>query len=342
MKRLNSLILKISLNPITFVYLNVIIYFIALISYEYRIDIFFPSATLFLMFLFLFPLTIINSIFKNNLNSSIILTGYYWKVYALIILLANLLEYLYCGIPFLSLLGIGKHVIYAKYGLPLIHHISVSSWILVFIPFNKKRISFFVQLFSLANPLLIINRDILLLTLFCFIIKYILKNRKSHIFLYGCFAFCFLFGYIGNMRTGSAANNIILPFKENIKIKNDFLNWFFVYVTCSYFNFTNDFFSKCSYLQVPNINTFPEIIEWYRYFDLFGIFAFFLIIYSFLIYLKTKSKNKIDYFVLYVFLIYEALMTIFSKKIFITHTIYQFLVFFLIINMKKLKTLLKV
>ena len=113
LKYLNTLLLKISISPITFIYLNVIIYFIALINYEYRIDISFPTATLFLIFLFLLTLTIINSNFKTKIHSSITLTGFYWKTYAIVILMSNLLEYFYCGIPFLSLFGIGKHIFYA-------------------------------------------------------------------------------------------------------------------------------------------------------------------------------------------------------------------------------------
>ena len=181
-KTFNSFLLHL-LVPSLFVFLSIFTFIMSYFGYEYDRDISYSKVLLIFLILFALLFFSIDKFYGKTilLDKTIILKSTIWKFVGLFILFINIAEFLLFGVPLLSLLGIGKFVIYAKYVLPLFHHIAVSSWLLLFIKYKNKSIEFLMHLFALLNPFLIVNRDLILLTYFTLFIKILLNNRKSRI-----------------------------------------------------------------------------------------------------------------------------------------------------------------
>lgn len=324
MTKINNFILSL-INPTMFVFTN---FFAAILSYTGYIFTKHSNLNIYFFILiitfFLFLIVLYKYLYKNIFNKEIFLSNFYWHILIKIIVLSNIIEYIYFGIPFLSLLGIGKTVIYAKYGLPLIHHIAVTSWLIIFI--KKKCVLY--DIFACLNPILIMNRDLMLFTIFCLIIRNILNKRNSKFVLLAIILVVILFVGLGNLRSGSSAlSDTGLPIKSNIIKENNTLLWFFTYISCSYFNFFNNINTKTFNLEFLNINTFPEVYYWFVNLDFFGIYLFFISIFMLLVIFSRYSVINESFKVLYIYLLYNSIMTLFGKKFFTTNTIFVVLLF---------------
>lgn len=323
----NNWILE-TLNPSFFLFINIFSLFFAINIYFYRSDISFAKFLLILLILLTFDLCFFSTkkefSFKNV--NYIYLKGAYWDFYVLLVVLASCSEYLYFGSPLLGIWGIGKRTLYANFGFPLIHHITVSSWILVFYQSEKRAISVFSWIFALINPFLLLTRDLMILTFFAFAIKFIIANRNTKIFLFFLILFFLLFGALGNLRSGGLDVNVI-PFKfENINNKKSFV-WIVTYFTSSWFNFINNIFRKDYFLEVGFLNVFPEVTVLYNSGGLLGFIFFYIFVFFFLMYFAVKKEWDYCFSVLYVNLLYRSIMTIFGRTLFNTNMVYILLVF---------------
>jgi hypothetical protein len=80
----------------------------------------------------------LNKFFKNLLQDQFAdacLTHDLWKTFGLIVILVGILEIVYFSLPLLGTL------IYIDFGFSFLHHIAVSSWLLIFIEFKSKRLN---------------------------------------------------------------------------------------------------------------------------------------------------------------------------------------------------------
>lgn len=331
------------MNSVFFLYLNLITFLLAYFGYNYVIN---KSTFIVYFFVILFISFSIIIFYQNfskqlSLKTNIYLSGTIWTFYFVIIIICNLIEYISFGFPFISILGYGKKIIYAQYGFPLIHHISVSSWIGLFIKTKNQTLNSFFCLFAIINPLLIINRDLLLLTFFCLFIIILLKNRNSLIPIILMIFVAIIFGVLGNFRSGSALENTNLPILNDEIKSNSLLLWLFTYITSSWYNFFNNIISKSDILIYKNINTFPGVYYWFKNLDTMGIILFYYCNFLVLFFID-KLKNQIkEYQVLYLYILYQSFMTIFSNKIFKTNTLYTAMIFIFIMLLQHNKKYFK-
>lgn len=334
---LNKIVQKINksikniFSPDFFIILNAFIFFISLNAYYFNFDAsfcYFLIALLLIIYLTLkFPTSCYVKRFEFGEN--LFLKDSFWIFYSIVVLCANLCEFAYFGIPFLSLFGIGKSIIYADYGFSLIHHISVGSWILVFVKTRKVVINNLFLLFSLINPILIINRDLLLLTFLSFFLLSLLNNKRTKKALIIAICVILLFVVMGNLRSGNALKNTNLPFKSKFVGKTQIFIWLMTYATSSYFNFVNNLYTKSRFLKLSNINVFPESYYFYEVLDTFGFFVFYIIVCFFLISILKKAEKKRYFRVFFVYMFFQSCMTVFSRKFFTTDTLYELMVFML-------------
>lgn len=330
-KFFNSVI-SFFLSPHTFLLLNLLMFLLAYCCYKYNIDVSIANFYVSPLY-FLYPILLyISRKYKSVLrfDEDLSTDNKCLRNYAKLVLAVNCLEYAFFGIPLLSLFGIGKHIIYADYGFPLLHHIAVSSWIFIFVSFKKQWINYIAKLYAVLNPFLIINRDLMLLTFFCCVVYVVSKNKKSKMPFLIFVLIVIAFGALGNLRSGKALNVTPLPIKIEFLADKSILKWLFVYATSSYFNFLNNIFSKNYHLQVSNINVFPECFYWYVSLDVFGMIIFYIIIFTLLLLIAKNGKRKISFRFFYVFFLYETIMTLFGRKVFVTHTVYQLAIFTII------------
>lgn len=238
----------------------------------------------------------------------------------ILIIGVNILEYISFGIPLT-----GK-VVYAFFGFPLLHHIAVSSWMLSFSKKNK------IKIFSYINPILMLNRDLLLLTIFSIFIINIINQKLKLKYIFPIIVIVLLgFGALGEIRSPNALSIIKLPFREYIYILPNILKWPLIYISSSYFNFLFNLNNGSSYLLYSSfINVFPEVYKYYDLFNYSGVIVFLSSVYCVnVLFFLNSYKNK-NYLMLYIYLIYQSIMTLFSSKYFITNTLFTilFLIFF--------------
>ena len=222
------------LNPYNYLLLSSILSFTTFLFYsEGSLKIIYLSIPIFILFIISYPFG--KSIIQKNstyyLNKELKLSSIYWKVVAFFIVCFAIIEYLSFGFP------LYKGVIYVNFGFPIIHHLVVTSWILIFIKFKSKKINLFLLIFAFLNPILIANRDIFLLTIFAFLCKKTFENKINiKLFVILLSVMFILFGLIGQLRSGNALQLINLPFTFDSNEINPILFWIILYITSSTFN----------------------------------------------------------------------------------------------------------
>lgn len=251
------------------------------------------------------------------------LGGLSWRLLGYLVVIVGISELAYFGVP---LLGVAN---YAEYGFPFLHHIAVFSWVLLFISYAKYEKVFFA-FFAFLNPLLIMNRDLLLLTGFVLLMVLILKGYVSFLrFVCLLLFFCVVFGLLGQMRSGYAMSLIELPTTFALDELPSSISWPFLYLTSSTFNFLDNMFSDSIVLYEPLINVLPEYEFFYFMFGDSGFFLYFFLTFS-IVFVSYLAFNKLS-ILLFLFLLYQFMMgVIFADKFYISHTLFVVLVFVLL------------
>lgn len=238
---------------------------------------------------------------------------------ACLVIASSLIEYMVFGIP---LMGDG---LYTEFGFPFIHHIAVTSWLLIFI-FKTESNIFLRKIFlafALLNPLLMLNRDILLLTLFCIITIYLeeRKLRLRSLVLIMLLVLMF-FGLVGQIRSPLALSIVTLPFSFDRSLVPDIVMWPVIYITSSAFNMYFNLNFKSLDLYCELINVFPEAYRWVADFGYFAFPTFYFFVMCGLTFFNKISSICGEFYPVYVYFVYQAYMSIFSVKVFTTNSFF--------------------
>ncbi len=238
---------------------------------------------------------------------------------AYLVIASSLIEYMVFGIP---LMGDG---LYTEFGFPLIHHLAVTSWLLIFIfkaESNKLLRRIFLA-FALLNPLLMLNRDILLLTLFCIMTIY-LKERKVRLrsLVLIMLLVLILFGLVGQVRSPLALGIISLPFSFDTSLVPEIVMWPLIYITSSAFNMFYNLDLKSLDLYCELINVFPEAYRWVADFGYFAFPTFYFFVMCGLTFFNKISSIYGEFYPVYIYFVYQAYMSIFSVKVFTTNSFF--------------------
>ena len=110
---------------------------------------------------------------RDSIKRSMKLDTILWRLYGYLICLIGLSELLYFGVPLLG------QVRYIDFGFTILHHIAVTTWLLVFINFKYKLVNLASVIFAVIFPLLIFNRDVFLLTLCCLLFKGLIHQKLN-------------------------------------------------------------------------------------------------------------------------------------------------------------------
>lgn len=308
-------------NPFTLILL---INFIVFASYELHSLPFLIliSPTIILAIGYIFYLTKFLKIYsRDHFKRSMRLDTILWRMYGYIIFFIGLLELLYFGVPLFG------QVRYIDFGFTILHHIAVTTWLLVFINFKyqfEKRIAI---TFALMFPLLIFNRDVFLLTVSCLIFKgLIYQSLKFRHLIYASVFFASLFGYVGKMRSGNIQEIIDLPTKFDLGSLNTITFWLFTYVTSPMFNIHYSFSSAERIRYEPLLTVFPEFYKFIETFSYLGFYLY-LILGTLLALLPSLLRFR-GWLCFSFFFYYQFTMgCVFSNKLGNTHTIYVILIF---------------
>lgn len=242
------------------------------------------------------------------------------RLVTLLIVCASLLEYTLFGIPLLG------DVIYVDFGLPWLHHLSVTSWLLVFTAraFDSRSLRYSTWAFALLNPVLMLNRDALLLTLFSCLAASMLGGRLRGWHIAAVFgAAAAVFGIVGDIRSPLALQVIGLPFFFDPTELPSVLVWPLVYVTSSAFNMLYNFDSLRLELYSDLINVFPEAFSWAVWSNTYAaIPVFYVVIVSLLLTLRRLASTRPALVPLYVYFLYQAYMSLFAIKFFTTNSLF--------------------
>lgn len=250
------------------------------------------------------------------------------------IIIANISEYFILGVPLFS-----TDVSYHTFGLPYVHHISVSSWLLLFAIriTNRKIFNVFLLLFALLNPILMQNRDILLLTVYVGVVLLTINNKLSFFKLFLiAFSIIILFGILGMIRSPLGLQLALEGLPLSIQYDTESIlflfYWFLIYLTGSIFN--SLYLMAGNYtIYYENINAISEFMGWYRDLGLFGFVAFEVFLLAILIISLILITKNSKFLAIYVYLNYQVIMSLFSKKVFLTNTLFTIafiLIFYLL------------
>lgn len=242
------------------------------------------------------------------------------RLVTLLIVCASLIEYTIFGVPVFG------DLIYVDFGLPWLHHLSVTSWLLVFTAraFDSRPLRHCTWAFALLNPILMLNRDALLLTLFSFLAASMLSGRLRGWHIAGAFgAAGAVFGLVGDLRSPLALQVIGLPLFFDATELPSVLVWPLVYVTSSAFNMLYNFDSLRLELYSDFINVFPEAFNWaVRSNTYVAIPVFYGVIVSLLLTLHRWASTRPALVPLYVYFLYQAYMSLFAVKFFTTNSLF--------------------
>lgn len=127
------------------------------------------------------------------------------------IFFSALIEFAYFGVPLFS------GVSYNEFGFPILHHVSLMGWMLVFFS-SKNKINFLIFHFILC--FLMLNRQYIFFSLLAFLFSYNGKKKYSYLI--------FIFFFVLILALGILRNNILEvefnPLKEFVD--SSFLNYF--------------------------------------------------------------------------------------------------------------------
>lgn len=325
-KKLNLLILKLC-NPSTFIFLSFITALIAINIYNYQTEVFNESVIIIICLAFTYLLLRVTQkkINLSKCTDGIKLKSLFWQLYSWFIILVELSEFVFYGVPLFSVLKISRGVSYAAFGFPLLHHIAVESWVFIFIKHKLKELDVFFLLYAFIYPFLIVNRNLMLFTFFCLCIHVILNNKKTFLPIFIFILALFLFIGIGNLRSGKIKTDII-PFKYEWLKDSKFL-WIILYSSSSWFNFFNNIISKSHNLNVYYLNVFPEVFDIYVKNGLLGFMLFYVTIFILIFLVCSKMQISNELKVLFLWMLYHSCMTLFARVFFTTHFIYMLIIF---------------
>lgn len=260
----------------------------------------------------------------DEVKQSIKLDSNVWRIFGYIVIIIGILELAYFGIPLLG------HVKYVHFGFTILHHIAVSSWILVFVNLKYSWVEKFKISYALIFPLLIFNRDIFLLTLCCIIFVKLINNQIKlwHLFLTSSL-FIVLFSFVGKLRSGNVQEIIDLPTKFDLESVNLITFWLFTYATSPMFNVHYSYGSGERIRYDPLLTVFPEFYKLVELLSFPGLYLYLII--GMLLTLLPAAMRFPGWLCFSFFFYYQFLMgCVFSNKLGNTHTIYIFLIFFTI------------
>lgn len=296
------------------------------------INIIYLSLPLFLFFLMTFRLV---NLFYYNLSMRVktnpgylTLRGGLWSYICIVIVVVSLVQFFVFGVPFLG------DIVYADFGLPFFHHIAVSTWLFVFIKHKSRILNCLLLFFMILNPILIVNRDLLFLSLFLFSSRYLLINgvstAKALIFL---LVGIYLFVFIGELRSGYAFDIIDLPVNFDYKSFGPSFFWLFLYLTSSTFNAAFNLDGGTFVLYDKYINVFPEYYSFFVFFGLFGFYLYFLLAVFSILMANFFGSYR---YIIIMFLQFQFVMgSVFANKFFITHSLFVLLLFFFVFLFKR-------
>lgn len=236
-----------------------------------------------------------------------------------IIIFCSCFEYLTLGVPAFN------QISYHIFGFPILHHVSVSSWLLLFCVnknYDNKYNSFLVA-FAFLNPLLMVNRDLFLLTTYSSIVLLLLNKKISWKYLIGFAAITLLvFGYVGQLRSPTGIRDMNLPFAfDKFKVFPPFV-WLMTYFSAPMLNMHLTMHSLSDAIPFPTINTFPEVTTWIRDYNLGGMLFFYGLILAINTAAYLLSFRYVSFFPFFIYLNYQSIMTLFSAKYFRTNTLF--------------------
>ncbi len=286
--------------------------------------VFFVPICLYIVFYFIGKKLAERIIVSFQQSKDFLLKSIYWKTFALLVFIASILEYFLFGLPIINLNS------YSTYGLPLLHHMAVSSWLLLFIKFNSNLFNKLKMLFVVLNPILILNRDLLMLTIFSLLLISILRGKlKAYHLIAIFFIIILVFGLIGQIRSEHALKIIILPFSFDTENVNPLIFWFLLYALSPTFNFLYSLSFGYIELYDPLINAYPEPLIWILNAGYQGFILFYLLIIVILIFFSLIAKDP-KYIPMYIFFLYQSLMgVIFAPKFFTTNSLFVIIIFFI-------------
>jgi hypothetical protein len=204
----------------------------------------------------------------------------------------------------------------------------VSSWLVLFAvgKTNKKKFNIFLLLFALLNPILMQNRDILLLTFYTGVVLLTINNKLSlfKLLVIGFFVIL-LFGILGIIRSPLglqlALENLPLSIEYDTESVLFPFYWFLIYLTGSIFN--SLYLMAGNYtIYYENINAISEFMGWYRDLGFFGFIAFEVFLLAILVVSLILIMKNSKFLAIYVYLNFQVIMTLFSKKVFLTNTLF--------------------
>ena len=292
----------------------------------------FSSLTLIGQLIPLVPLAILVTIFLNasispivkdleKANHAICLKNRIWRLFGIFIVFVGFLELGYFGIPLLG------QVLYVKFGFPFLHHIAVSSWLLVFVKFRSNFFNKFIYFYALVFPLLIFNRDVFILTILCVLFQSLIMKKLKWIHLTSVLLIvATIFWLVGESRSGSVQQIIDLPISYDISSAIGPVFWLLIYLTSPSFNIHyNLTFELSRKLYEPLLTVFPEYYKLYEISPEFGLY-FYLLIGMFAIILPSLIRFPgwmcFSFFFYYQF----AMGCIFGNKLLNTHSLFVLMV----------------
>lgn len=258
---------------------------------------------------------------RDSIKRSMKLDTILWRLYGYLICLIGLSELLYFGVPLLG------QVRYIDFGFTILHHIAVTTWLLVFINFKYKLVNLASVIFAVIFPLLIFNRDVFLLTLCCLLFKGLIHQKLNirHL-IYASVLFIGLFGYVGKMRSGNMQALLDLPTKFDLASLDIMSFWLFTYVTSPMFNIHYSFDSGERIRYEPLLTVFPEFYKLIELFSYLGFYIYLLV--GVLLTLLPALLRFPGWLCFSFFFYYQFTMgCVFSNKLGNTHTIYVILIF---------------
>ncbi len=203
--------------------------------------------------------------------------------FLIVIWIGHSIEFAYFKtIPLISLLSGNPTIDYKEYGIKTFHVILVSfnSFAIVYLFHyyisNKKRKILFYFLLALLPSILIINRGMFLigtissLFVYLFSLKKFINPKQLTLILLGTLAILYLFGFVGNLRSGNGDPSYIPNESKatkvfmNSKIPKEYY-WTYLYGASPLANFQNNInkTEKVNYniLDLVIFELFPDVIS---------------------------------------------------------------------------------
>jgi len=280
-----------------------------------------------------------------NVDRKIIRIFRFWIFFSLVEIL------FFRSLPLLSFAGLGGH--YTEWGIPSLHGLLNAMIITIsnicYYRYLKSKEKFFLYLFILCLcwPILLLTRQVIMSMIIQAALIYIYINKikisKFLLYFFAFFTVIFLFGLLGDMRSGTGAMEAIAGISDNYPsfLPSGFL-WVYVYITSPLNNFNHNIFIYYDFAFSPLLaftNLFPSFIRSKilppsevetslvndnlnvvtmhpQYLNAFGycgaLFFYFLYgLFVLYIYIQFKTKNNTKWLFMTVVLTHNLLLSVF-------------------------------